>query len=130
MSSGQRVREVIDAINRGDVDAFLAHTRADFEWEVLEASPLAGSYRGRDEVRAYVEEWLSTFDEVRLNIEELVELDEQVLVVIRGSVRGKASGVEVRNHFSQLWTMSGGTPAAMREYPSREEALAAAGARK
>jgi ketosteroid isomerase-like protein len=126
MSTGERVREAIDAINRGDVDGFLARTDTDFEWVVLEASPLAGKYRGRAEVRAYVQEWLDTFEDLRLGIEEMVELDDRVLVVVRASARGKASGVEVRNHFCQLWTMSGDTPARMHEYATREEALAAA----
>ena len=126
MSSEERVRDAIDAINRGDVDGFLAQTHADFEWNVLRASPLAGTYRGQEEVRAYVQEWLDTFDDVRLDIEELVEMDDQVLVVVRGSGWGRASGVEVENHFCQLWTLSGGVPTRMSEYATREEALAAA----
>jgi ketosteroid isomerase-like protein len=126
MSAAERVREAIDAINRADVDGFLERTHPDFEWQVLEASPLAGLYRGREEVRAYVEEWLNTFEYVRLDIEELVELDDRVLVVVRGSARGKASGIEVRNHFCQLWTMTEDLPVRMHEYASREEALAAA----
>jgi uncharacterized protein len=128
MSSEERVRDVIDAFNQGDLDGFLARTHADFEWKVLEASPLAGTYRGREEVRAYVEEWINTFDDMRWGIEELVEMDDQVLVVIRGSAWGKASRVEVKNHFCQLWTVSGGLPTKMHEYATREEALAAAGA--
>jgi uncharacterized protein len=128
MSSEERVRDAIDAINRGDVDGFLARTHADFEWRVLEESPLAGTYRGREEVRAYVEEWLNTFDEVRLAIEELVEVNDHVLAVVEGSGWGKASGVEVTNRFCQLWTVSGGVPTQMSEYATRDDALAAAGA--
>ena len=120
------MRDVIDAINRGDVDGFLARTHADFEWRALESSLLAGTYRGREEVRAYVEEWLDTFDDVRLGIEELVEMDDEVLVVVRGSAWGKASGVEAKNYFCQLWTVSAGVPTQMHEYATREEALAAA----
>jgi uncharacterized protein len=125
MSNEERVRDAIDAINRGDVDGFFARTHADFEWTVLEESPLAGTYRGREEVRAYVEEWLNTFDEVRLAIEELVEMNDHVLVVVQGSGGGKASGVEVTNRFCQLWTVSEGVPAQMREYATRDQALAA-----
>jgi uncharacterized protein len=128
MSSEHRVRDVIDAINRADVDGFLAGTHTDFEWEVLEESPLAGTYRGEEEVRAYVEEWLNTFDGVHLDIEELVEVNDRVLVVVRGSGWGKASGVEVGNRFCQLWTVNDGVPTRMREYATREEARAAVGA--
>ena len=46
--------------------------------KVLEESPLAGTHRGREEVRAYVEEWLNTFGDVRLAIEELVEVNDHV----------------------------------------------------
>jgi uncharacterized protein len=128
MSSEERVRDVVDAINRGDVDGFLARIHADFEWKVLKVSPLAGTYRGREQVRAYVEEWINTFYDVRLDIEELAEMDDEVLVVVRGSAWGKASGVEVKNHFCQLWTVSAGVPTQLHEYATREEALAAAGA--
>jgi len=110
------------------VDGFLAGTHTDFEWEVLEESPLAGTYRGEEEVRAYVEEWLNTFDGVHLDIEELVEVNDRVLVVVRGSGWGKASGVEVGNRFCQLWTVNDGVPTRMREYATREEARAAVGA--
>ena len=55
-----------------------------------------------------------------------MELDDRVLVVVRGSARGKVSGIEVRNHFCQLWTMSEDTPTRMQEYATREEATAAA----
>ena len=130
MTSEERVRDVVDAINRGDVDGFLARIDADFEWKALEASPLAGTYRGREEVRAYVEEWLDTFDYARLSIEELVAIDDQVLVVVRATARGRVSGVEVKNHFCQLWTVSGDVPTKMHEYATREEALAAAGAER
>lgn len=126
MSSEARVREAIDAINRGDVDGFLAGTHADFEWRALEESPMAGTYRGREAVRAYVEEWRNTLDDVRLDIETLEEVNDHVLVVVRGSGGGKASGVEVTNRFCQLWTVSGGVPTRMCEYATREEAVAAA----
>lgn len=126
MSGEELIRDAIDAINRGDVDGFLARTHADFEWTVLEASPLAGTYRGHEEVRAYVEEWTDTFADVRLEIEELVAMDDRVLAVVMGSGWGKASGVEVENRFCQLWTVSDGVPTRMREYPTREDALAAA----
>ena len=128
MSGEEHVRDAIDAINRGDVDGLLERIDADFEWTVLDASPLAGTYRGHEEVRRYVQEWIDTFDGVRLEIEELVKLDEHVLAVIRGSGWGKASGVEVSNRFCQLWALSGDAPTRMREYATREGALAAAGA--
>ncbi len=120
------MRAVIDAINRGDVEAVLACTHADFEWRALEESPLAGTHRGQTEVRAYLEEWFTTFGDVHLDIEELMDVNGHVLAVVRGSGWGKASGAEVTNRFCQLWTVSDGMPTRMREYATREEAFAAA----
>ena len=101
-----------------DLDQFIADCRA-----ILTRDP---GPDGREEVRAYVEEWLNTFGDVHLAIEELVEVNDHVLAVVRGSGWGKASGVEVTNHFCQLWTVSGGVPTRMREFATRDEAVAAA----
>jgi ketosteroid isomerase-like protein len=119
------VRKIIDALNSGNVDGMLAGMDSDFEWTPLEGSPVAGTYRGHERVRRYVEDWLSTFDIVRLDVEELSEVDDHVVVVVRGHGRGRASGVALHNRFCQVWTLRGGTAVRMREYPTREEGLAA-----
>jgi ketosteroid isomerase-like protein len=119
------VREIIDALNRGDVDGLLARLDPEFEWRPLETSPVAGVYRGRDEVRAYVEDWLNTFDDVRLELEEATETDDHVVVAVYGVGRGRTSGLELGNRFCQLWTLRNGAAVRMQEYPTREAALEA-----
>jgi ketosteroid isomerase-like protein len=118
------VRAIIAALNRGDVEGMLAHMHPDFEWRPLEASPVARVNRGREQVRSYVEDWLSTFDGLRLELEDPKVVADRVVVMVHGQGRGRASGVHLDNLFCQVWTVRGGTATAMEEYATREEALA------
>jgi ketosteroid isomerase-like protein len=118
------VRRIIEALNRGDVDGMLARMHPDFEWRPLEASPVARVYRGREQVRRYVEDWLTTFDAVRLDLEHPTELADRVVAMVRGRGRGRASGVELDTRFCQVWTVRCGMAVGMEEYATREEALA------
>jgi ketosteroid isomerase-like protein len=123
--SASVVREIIDALNRADVDGVLARMDPQFEWRPLEDSPVAGTYRGHGQVRRYIEDWLTTFEGVRLDVEELRELGERVVAVVRNYARARQSGLELQGRFCQVWTVRGGTAVEMQEYATRGEALAA-----
>jgi ketosteroid isomerase-like protein len=119
------VREIIEALNRRDVGGMLARMDRDFEWRPLEASPAAGGvYRGHEQVRRYVEDWLTTFDNLRLDLEEPTEVADRVIAVVHGHGRGRASGLQLDTRFCQVWTVRGGTAVGMEEYATRELALA------
>ena len=122
-SAVELVRGIIDALNRGDVDGMLSLMHPDFEWRPLETSPVARVYRGHEDVRRYVEDWLSTFDGIRLDLEDPTEVAGRVVAVVHGHGRGRASGVELDNRFCQVWTLRRGKAAAMEEYATREQAL-------
>jgi ketosteroid isomerase-like protein len=118
------VRGIVEALNRGDVEGMLARMHPDFEWTPLETSPVARVYRGHEQVRHYVEDWIGTFENLRLDLEEPMEVGDQVLVVVRGHGRGRGSGLELNNRFCQLWSFREGTAVGMEEYATRERALA------
>ncbi len=121
----QLVREIVEALNRGDVEAMLARMHPDFEWRPLESSPVAGGvYRGHEQVRRYVEDWLGTFDNLRLDLEEPLAVADRVIAVVHGHARGRASGLQLDTRFCQVWTIRGGTAVGMGEYATREQALA------
>ncbi|HEV2874891.1 MAG TPA: nuclear transport factor 2 family protein [Thermoleophilaceae bacterium] len=121
------VREIIDALNRGDVDEMLARMDPDFEWTPLEDSLVSRNYRGHEHVRRYVEDWLSTFDNLRLELGDLSAVGDHVVVDVRGHGRGRASGVELHNRFCQVWTLRRGRAVRMVEYATRDQGLAALG---
>jgi ketosteroid isomerase-like protein len=118
------VRGIIEALNRGDVDGMLARMHPQFEWRPLEASPVARVYRGREQVRRYVEDWLSTFANLRLDLEGPTEVADHVVAVVHGHARGRASGLELDTRFCQVWTVRGGRAVGIEEFPTREEGLA------
>ncbi len=124
-SGAELVSGIIDALNAGDVDGMLAAMHPDFEWRPLEESPVARVYRGREQVRRYVEDWLSTFESLRLELEDPIEVADRVVAGVRGHGRGRASGLALETRFCQVWTVRAGTAVAMEEHPTREEGLAA-----
>jgi ketosteroid isomerase-like protein len=120
------VRRIIEALNRGDLDAMLACMHPDFEWRPLEASPVARVYRGHEQVRRYVEDWLGTFESLRIELEEATEVSDRVVAMVSGHGRGRASGLALDSRFCQVWTVTDDQAVAMEEHATREEGLAAA----
>ena len=109
------VRAIVEALNRGDVDGMLERMHPDFEWRPLETSPVASVYRGHEEVRRYVDDWLSTLESVRIDLGAPDEVGDRVTVPVRAHGRGRASGLALDARFSQVWTVRDGTAIAMEE---------------
>jgi ketosteroid isomerase-like protein len=125
-SSVQLVRAIVAALNRGDVDAMLAQMDPHFEWRPLETSPVARVYQGHEDVRRYVEDWLATFEGLRLDVEDVSEVADRVVAVVHGHGRGRGSGLQLDTRFCQVWTVSGGMAFAMEEHATRDEAVSRA----
>jgi ketosteroid isomerase-like protein len=89
------VRSIYDAWERGDWNVV---SWADPEMElVFGDGPTQGSWKGLAAVRDGWREFLSSWEDWRIAVEEYRELsDERVLVLVRNSGRGKASGVDVK----------------------------------
>jgi ketosteroid isomerase-like protein len=123
------VRTVLDAINRGDVDAAIEAVSEEFEADWSNSrGVLSGIYRGRDETRESLKAFLEPWESLRWHAEELIELDnDRVLTVSNIRMRGRGSGVEVSATGASIWTIRDGKAATMKLYQSKAEALEAAG---
>jgi ketosteroid isomerase-like protein len=134
MSQGnvERVREGVEAVNRGDFETALDRAHPDIEWQTLDMFPDAGTYRGPEGVRAFFQTWLDTFRGFRLHLEKCVAVDEdRVLAMLRVSGEGAGSGVEVESPpFFQLIEFRDGLLIRARMFQSEGEALEAAERRK
>jgi ketosteroid isomerase-like protein len=124
------VREAVDAVNRGDPDAFIACLHPDVDWEDTEGFPgLRTVYSGRAEVRAWFEEaFLGIWEDFHFAIEEITEAsDGRVLLGVLATARGKGSGVETQARGWNVCWFADGKIARRRLFWARDEALEAAG---
>jgi ketosteroid isomerase-like protein len=125
----QIVRDAAAAFNRGDVDAWLEYLADDIDYRAAEgALDDRGPMHGKDAVRAYMQDWLDMFDNLRTEAVELIDAGEdRVIAVTRISGRAKLSGVETDLTYAALYTIRDGKIAGGREYWTKEQALEAAG---
>jgi ketosteroid isomerase-like protein len=125
----KRVRDTVEAMNRGEVEAAFALAHPDVEWQTLDIFPDARTYRGPDEVRGFFQTWQETFRGFRMHLEECVAVgDDLVLAAIRVGGEGTESGVEVESPtFFQLLEFRDDQLIRSRMFATRGEALEAAG---
>jgi ketosteroid isomerase-like protein len=126
------VRRVLDGVSRSDRATVEPLLHPDVEWRTV-LGPLLGveTVSGREAVlRLGFEDIPDGFEDYQAEVEELTDLDEaQVLVVATYSGRGKGSGIEIDEQISSVHRLRDGMIISVRDYPSRQEALEAAGIR-
>jgi uncharacterized protein len=120
------VRRGWEAFNRGD-PAFLADFAEDAEFEEDPAFPEAGVFRGREEILAYIRGFQEQMRDHRFEVEEVRDLGDQVLALLRETARGASSGVHVDQRPAFLFQFRGGRISRMRAYLDRAKALEALG---
>jgi ketosteroid isomerase-like protein len=119
------MRTAYDAIARRDretLDAILRERLApDFEFE---AALTGATYKGLDGFWELLDDIEDTVG-YRPEVQEIVDLDKQVLVVLRMSGRGSRSGVSVAQQGAVLVTFDGSTLISGKSFASKAEALEA-----
>jgi ketosteroid isomerase-like protein len=123
----EAVRRSWDAFARGDLEAFLADTAEDVEFEEDPAFPEAATYRGREQILGYLASFQEGVSDHRFEIEELRDLGERVVALVHETARGTSSGVDVEQHPVFVYDFRDGRIIRVRAYLDRAEGLAAAG---
>jgi ketosteroid isomerase-like protein len=128
------VQDGFEASNRGDLEVVVMGYHPNVE---LQQPPGVGdygelgfqpTYRGHQGYREFQAHWLSAWDEVLLEPQELIDLGDRFLVLIRGTVRGQASGVSVTQSMAVLYTFhTNGRIIREQRYLDQAEALDAVG---
>jgi len=120
-----QLRASYAALNRRDIDGTVAVLDDDAKWVEHSDLPEAGSYRGRETIRAFLEHFLDSWDNFEQQIEDVREEDDCVLLFIRLTARGKGSGIHVESRYAHLWVMREGRGVRVDAYYDRDSALAA-----
>jgi ketosteroid isomerase-like protein len=100
---------------------------AEVEFHAYSGAPEAGVYRGREAVLDYHQRVFEQFESVRNEVEELLPAGDHVVVVSRQHTVPKGSEAEIVQQMVEVWTVRDGLLAERKSFPSRAEALAAAG---
>ena len=126
------VRRSTDAYNRRDLDGMLETWAQDavLDWSNARTFD-AGVYRGHGEIRAFMEEFLATWAEVRLEIVDgPIQVEDDLLVTENVAYLRGRDGIEVQARSAWLHTFQDGEQTSLTLYQTKQEALEAAGLRE
>jgi ketosteroid isomerase-like protein len=122
------VRKAWNALNRGDLDAFIEFFDAEIEWHDLPGMPGGGVHQGRDAFRRHVESFSEAWGEVRMEVEEIRSMGDRVVARGRYVGIGRESGIPVENPASgAIYEFRNGRILRVRQFVDHAEALEAAG---
>ena len=115
-----------EALNQSDIDAAMEALAEDAEWHESEVLPDTGVYRGREAIRAFLTDFLGSWESFHQTVVEVREEGDQVLVLIHL----EADAAEARSPMSTPATRISGRSRAARgirvdAFYDRAEALAA-----
>ena len=133
--SEENVEVVCDqfaATNERDFPRAMSHYAEDVELVVNPDAFLErGTFKGRHAVGQWFANWFTTFEPgYHFDIEEARDLGDVVFLIATHHGRGRTSGVEVHGQTGYLYRLRGGKIVRVELYPSRAEALEAAGLRE
>jgi ketosteroid isomerase-like protein len=121
------VRRHLEAWNRRDKAAYVASFRPDAEIDWSRARALyRGVYRGREQQKAFWDEFWSTFEDSQLEIHNLTEAGSEVVVWNTAHMWGR-DGIEVTAKSALVFTVENGGITRLQLFQQRAEALEAVG---
>jgi ketosteroid isomerase-like protein len=118
MSGGDVVRQAYDAFARTDIPALLDAMSDDVQLDVPDLLPQGMSARGKEEVGLFFQRLGETYEELPVDVEELIDGDERVagVGVASGTLHG---GDRVEYGFVHVFELTGGKVTRFREYADR-----------
>jgi ketosteroid isomerase-like protein len=128
------VRRIFEAVNRGDFEGALALANAPPEFEFVPSGvlipDLSDVQRGPEGLRRVLEGFFAAFDDIHLEVHELIDAGDRVFgsYTIRG--RGTHSGAKTSWDVWNVWIVRDSRVVRWQGFTDRDAALEAAGLRE
>jgi uncharacterized protein len=121
------VRQSYEAFERRDLDGLLDRFPPDIEVHDPPEIADAAVHRGREAIKRDWQHTFEAFEDFHVEVEDHHEAGDDLVVFVRYSGRGSASGARVDAELAHVWTFKDGTPIRLRQFLDRAAALEAAG---
>ena len=122
------IRRMYEGFARSGPTGMLEFMDPEVDHRAIEGAPDdIGVFSGYDAMLGYYGQWVEMFDDLRAEVEELIEVGDRVIAMLHVTARMKGSEAGVDMRLAVVWTLRNGKAASGREYATREQALEAAG---
>jgi ketosteroid isomerase-like protein len=123
------VRRAFDAWNGGDPEAAVDLLDPDVEWHLPPNFPDEQEWHGRDAVVRGLTGVAGSFEEFRIEVQELIDAGDRVVALVRFHGRAALTGLNLGGMGvdAQIWTLRDGKAVDIQMYNGSDEALRAIG---
>jgi ketosteroid isomerase-like protein len=115
--------ESFNRTHRPDFDAL----HPDVRWHTRSDLPDSDTHHGHDGVARLASDWVGSFDDLRVEAEELIDAGDRVVAVLRLRGRLKGSGQEVEMPEAHAYTLLNDKLVEVHEFATKAAALEAVG---
>ena len=124
MGPADVIRSCYDAFNQRDIAALRDHIHPEFHVDLAQSIGFdRGSHLGEAGLRRFFEGYWDSFEELSVELEQLIGDDPAIVAIVMVRGRGTGSGVEVAQRGPHLWTFREGKVASLALYGDRERAI-------
>jgi hypothetical protein len=117
-------RRSIEAMNRRDLDAAMSYFAADAVWDASQIG--IGTFVGVAAIRSFQNDWLATFEELTVDMVEIVDMGNGVVYGICVLTGRLAGGGKVYQRWAAVNTFVDGLCVRVEAYLNPDEARAGA----
>lgn len=123
----ERVQAVLREWGRGNFRAGQEMLAPDVTFITYTSEGDHLTYHGPAEVAGWMRDFLRTWRDLRIEAQDVLEVDDKVLALCRQYAKGRHSSVEVEMPTFSVWTFRDGQVIRLQHLRDRAEAFSAAG---